>query len=89
MSLPINHFLSWRDNYTIVIDENNVGIRFIDDTEEDFIHDSENGFCEICNKPLDGRKQKRFCSPKCVGINCSLTRLGIKKAGQKNHEIAD
>jgi len=89
MSLPINHFLAWRDNYTIVIDENNVGVRFIDDTEEDFIIDIENGFCEICSRTLDGRKQKRFCSSKCVGINCSRTRLGVKKAGLKNNEIAD
>jgi len=81
MSLPINHFLSWRDNYTIVIDVKDIGIRFIDDTEEDFISDIEGCFCEICGDPLDRKKQKRFCSSKCVGINCSRVRLGVKKAG--------
>ena len=87
MSLLINHFLTWRDNYTIVIDVKDIGIRFIDDTEEDFISDIEGYFCEICGSPLDRKKQKRFCSPKCVGINCSRTRLGTKKAGPKTNEI--
>lgn len=88
MSLSINHFLTWRDNYTIVIDaKNNAGVQFIDDVEEDFSDDIETGFCEICNKPLDGKKQKRFCSPKCVGINCSRARLGVKKAGPKTNKI--
>ena len=62
--LVINHFLELHKTIVIVI-TCETGYRFVDDTDEDFI-DTNGLFCEMCDKPLVGRKQKRFCSIKCV-----------------------
>ena len=62
--LPINNFLTWKSQYIILILDPR-GIILIDDTEEDF-HEGNGYYCVVCNKPLIGKNQKKFCSLKCV-----------------------
>lgn len=68
--LPINRLLDWKSIFIIVVTDAHIGVRIIGDVADDF----EGVACEICGKPLVGRKQKRFCSIGCVGINCSRNR---------------
>ena len=62
--LPINNYLTWKTNNTIVILDPR-GIILIGDTEEDF-YEGNGYYCVECNKSLVGKNQKKFCSLKCV-----------------------
>jgi len=64
--LPINDFLMWRNNFVIVIaDGKGMGIRFVDDTEEDEAC-LVTPCCPMCNKEIFNRN--KYCSRDCFRL---------------------
>jgi len=76
--LPINSFLTWRNNFVIVVsDVKNIGIRFFDDTEEDEVC-LVTPRCQTCNEEIKGVNVK-YCCRSCASIGAMKSRWGNRR----------